>query len=371
LVTPDLRRASGGFAENVPRLAAALVAEGLAVQLFFAGDNEMPPLPGVEYLACRPAWPRALGRSPEMRRRLLETDVQLIHAHGVWMRPLRYAAMAASRLPVPLVLSPRGMLAPWALRRSPSKKWAAAQFVHRHAFEQVAGWHATSEPEAADIRQLGFAQPICVAPNGIDPPSPDAALVRSAYEPMVPGLAGKRVLLFYSRFHPKKRVVELIRDFAAVREAHPGWHLLVVGLPEAYRLAELRAEAQRAGVAEHVTILDGGPLPKPYPLAEAFVLPSFDENFGQVVAEALAHGVPVLTTTGTPWRGLDTVGAGWCVSLQDFREELARLLGRSNEELREAGRRGREWVLSKFDWRISARRLVAFYQRLLRDAAPA
>jgi glycosyltransferase involved in cell wall biosynthesis len=79
----------------------------------------------------------------------------------------------------------------------------------------------------------------------------------------------------------------------------------------------------------------------------------------------------VLTTTGTPWRGLDTVGAGWCVSLQDFREELARLLGRPSEELREAGRRGREWVLSKFDWRISARRLVAFYQRLLRDAAPA
>jgi glycosyltransferase involved in cell wall biosynthesis len=179
------------------------------------------------------------------------------------------------------------------------------------------------------------------------------------------------VLLFYSRFHPKKGVVELIRDFAVVRGAHPGWHLLMVGIPEVYDVAELRALAHRAGVAEHATVLDGGPLLKPYPLADALVLPTFDENFGQVVAEALAHGVPVLTTTGTPWRALDEVGAGWCVELRSFRDALGRLMGRSREELREAGRRGREWVLAEFDWRASARKLVAFYERLLRAARQA
>jgi glycosyltransferase involved in cell wall biosynthesis len=258
------------------------------------------------------------------------------------------------------------MLAPWALDRSRWKKVLAGWLVHPGALESAAGWHATSAQEEEDIRRAGFRQPVCVAPNGVEPPSDDPCGARVAYERLAPELAGRRVLLFYSRFHSKKRILELMADFAHLRPSHPAWHLLAVGVPEEYSLDRLRAEAQRLALSSSATILDGRDLPRPYPVAEAFVLPSHDENFGQVVGEALAHGVPVLTTTRTPWRELNALDAGRWVEVRDVRKELGKLMDRSPDDLRAAGLRGREWVLACFGWDESARKLAAFYAHLLR-----
>ena len=364
LVTPDLRQSSGGPARNIPRLGAALARDGLEVELFFAGEAQEQEPDGVRYVPCRTAYPSRLGRSPDLKRRLLASRAEVIHASGLWMRPLAYAAQAALRLRAPLVVSPRGMLSPWSLRRSPWRKWMAAQFVHRGAFRQVAGWHATSVDEEADIRGLGFGQPICVAPNGIEPPAgpPDEAL--ALYRRMAPETPGRRVLLFYSRFHSKKRVRELVGDFAALAPKHPDWHLLAVGVPEEYGVAFLREEAQACGVVSRVTILDGRGLPKPFAVADLFVLPSHNENFGQVVAEALAAGVPVLTTEGTPWSDLERVGAGRRVTLLEMVDALDSMMSWPQARLREAGSRGRDWVLREFTWTEAASRLARFYARL-------
>jgi len=365
LSVPDVEPVSGGPAENVPRLAHALADQGLEVELHTIGrDVAWPAGARARLRAAAPAWPRRLGRSPQLAAALRAARADVVHAHCLWMLPLRYAQRAAQARRVPFVISPRGMLAPWSLARSGLKKWLARRWVHPRAFESADGWHATSEAEAGDIRRLGFQQPICVAPNGIEAPSFDAAAVRQEYLQRAPQAAGRRVLLFYSRFHSKKRVLELLADFAAVADRAQGWHLLLVGIPEEYDVARVQAEVRRHGLQGRATVLDGRGAPKPYPVAELFVLPTHNENFGRVVAEALACGVPVVTTTGTPWQALNEVGAGRCVPVEGVGAALQEMLGRTPDELRQAGEAGRRWVLETFDWPRIAAQLAAFYREL-------
>jgi glycosyltransferase involved in cell wall biosynthesis len=242
---------------------------------------------------------------------------------------------------------------------------------HPGAFDAAAGWHATSDKEAEDIRRLGYRQPICVAPSGIEPPADGADEVRRHFQVLAPEIAGRRVLLFHSRFHSKKRILELLADFASLAPRLPDWHLLAVGIPDQYSVAELRAEASRLGIASRASILDGSTGPAPYAIAELFSLPTHDENFGRVVAEALAAGVPVITTTGTPWAPLEAAGAGRCVEIDSFRPALEELMRTPPEALRAQGEKGRSWVLQNFQWGRSASILKGFYEELLAASRPA
>jgi len=364
LVVPDLMPKSGGPARNVPALAEALGAGGIDVEVHTIGPTPVAREARVTYRAAHAQRPRRLGRSAELMANLLASSADLIHAHCLWMLPLGYAARAARERKVPLIISPRGMFAPWSLRRSRLRKALAARVVHPSAFRAAAGWHATSPQEARDIRALGHQQPVFVIPNGVEPDSATES-ARSHYRERAPRIDGRRVLLFYSRFHAKKRVLELMADFAEISRRRPEWYLLVVGIPEQYSVARLEAEAERLGMSDRCRVLDGLNGPKPYAVAELLALPTHDENFGQVVAEALCAGLPVITTTGTPWQELNERGAGRCVDLADFPRDLDALMDRSADELRRAGERGREWARATLDWRIIGLQMAEAYGRIL------
>ncbi|MDP2136737.1 MAG: glycosyltransferase, partial [Candidatus Didemnitutus sp.] len=123
----------------------------------------------------RPQW---LCRSPQLQHHLRTEPYECIHSHALWLLTLRYAKEAAGVAAAPLVISPRGMMSGWAYRHRRWRKRLAELFVHPGAFQAAAGWHATSEDEAADIRQLGFTQPICISPNGVE--LPDATTLDDA-----------------------------------------------------------------------------------------------------------------------------------------------------------------------------------------------
>jgi glycosyltransferase involved in cell wall biosynthesis len=363
-VTADLGVGGGGVARALPALARAQAAAGADVTLLGTGARGEEDTGSVQVAAFPRGWPARLGVSPELRRALAQCPADVIHAHGVWLRPLAYAAAAARRAGVPLVLSPHGMLSPWALSRGRLRKWLAARWVHPGAFAAVASWHAASDLEASELRERLGSVRVCVAPHGAPAPEAESDAVRRHYTLAAPELEGRRVLLFYSRFHPKKGVRELIRAFADLAGRYPAWSLLVVGLPESDDVAALRSLAAGAGVGNRVTVLDGRQRPSPLPLAELLALPSHSENFGLVVVEALAAGVPVITTTATPWSALESVGAGRCVPLHGFPAALGELLALPPERLAEAGARGRAWALGEFDWRRSACLLLEEYAAL-------
>ncbi len=373
----------GGPSRSVPALAAAQAALGAKVGLATLTPED-PSVIGYWSLdiAHFPSLPGPLGRalafSPGLADFLATTPTRTVHAHGLWLRPLHHAARAARLHRAPLVLAPRGMLEPWALGHHTWKKRLAAALLHPDALARVAGWHATADQEAAQLRTLpawlrpptSDTTPVCVAPNGIDAPDPAAhAPAHAAWSAAYPQLRDTRVALFYGRLHRKKRVAELIELWRA--EPRPGWTLLVAGIPGDYSIADLCALApsDAAGSASPVIVADGAALPQPYPLAELFLLPSHSENFGQAVAEALAAGLPALVTDTLPWRSLDAAGAGRCVPWADYPAALTALLAEPPAALASLGRSARDWVLQHFTWSASARRLLEFYPTL-RQASP-
>ncbi|HEY1111342.1 MAG TPA: glycosyltransferase [Opitutaceae bacterium] len=365
-IVPSLDRDRGGPSVSVPRLSGALAAVGHAVEVL-STHGATPPVDvpaGAAAVRTFPrGWPAFLQRSSEMRRHIGRHPAEIFHHHALWLPTLHYAHEGARRHGVPLVISPRGMMTPWSWQRHRLRKRVAEAVIHPGAFAAARGWHATSDDEAGEIRALGFRQPICVAPNGIEAPSPQGvAAARAHWLTACPEAAGRRTALFYSRFHAKKRVLELIDLWLA--QAPAEWLLLLVGIPEMYPVAELEALVERKSGRGRIRVFDGSGAPPPYPVAEYFLLPTFNENFGLVIAEALAHGVPALVTDTTPWRAMEAVGAGWCVPWETFGATVQRACALSPEELRARGATGRAWVLANYSWAASARVLGEFYSTL-------
>lgn len=363
-VVPSLEARHGGPSKSARALANALAfrtpTELLAT--LETGQHMAPPAGDAARLHVFPREaPRWLCRSPQLAAHLAATPYDLIHEHSLWLLTLRYAHQAARAQRVPLVISPRGMMSGWAWQHRRWRKRLAHWFVHPGALRAAAGWHATSQEEADDIRALGFTQPVCVAPNGVELLSEhELAAASHAWLEAFPQLGERRVALFYSRFHRKKRLRELVELWLVL--APRDWTLLVAGVPEEYSVAEVASWS--AGSEAHIVVADGRDRPPPFALADLFLLPSHSENFGLVVAEALAARVPALVTDTTPWRGLAEHDAGACVSWPEYADRLRDFLALSPDALSAQGVLGRAWMERDFTWQAAADKLLDFYRSL-------
>lgn len=363
-VVPSLEDRHGGPSKSVRALANAMAARTPTTLLttLEPGQIMAPPDADAAPIMVFPREaPRWLCRSRGLAAHLRATPYDVVHSHALWLLTLRYAHEAARTHGAPLVISPRGMMTDWAWQHRRWRKRLADRLVHPGALRAAAGWHATSAEEADDIRRRGFTQPICVAPNGVEIPAPAAlSAARAHWQGAFPILRERRVAVFYSRFHRKKRLRELVELWLA--RAPADWLLLVAGVPEEYSVAQVSQWA----ATDRVLVVDGRDHAAPFAAAELFLLPSHSENFGLVVAEALAAGVPALVTNTTPWQGLATHDAGACVAWEDFDAALVRALATPAQTLAAQGARGRAWVAREFTWAGAAATLLDFYGSLNR-----
>ncbi|HTL66482.1 MAG TPA: glycosyltransferase [Lacunisphaera sp.] len=364
-IVPSLEDRHGGPSKSVRALANSLAQAGQEVDLLSTDDAPAALSPGepANIEVFPRAAPRWLTRSPALARRLQASTADVFHHHSLWLLTLRYTQEAATGRGVPYVISPRGMLSGWAYRHRRWRKALAEIFVHPGAFTHATGWHATSPAEADDIRRLGYRQPICVSPNGVV--LPDRAQLEAARDHwlgLCPAARSRPVALFYSRFHRKKRLRELIELWLSAPRGD--WLLLIAGLAEEYTATEVAGWIAAAGAGERIAVHDGAGHPPPYALASLFLLPSHSENFGLVIAEALAAGVPTLVTDTTPWPGLAANGCGWWVPWDRFGPALDQALAMTPAELRMMGSRGRAWVEKEFSWSRAAGLLLDFYRQL-------
>ena len=287
---------------------------------------------------------RGSDEARRFRQAVGDAAPDLVHDHGLWLPTNHAAALAARRQRVPYVVSARGMLEPWARRHRRLKKALAWWAYQRRDLASAAVLHATAASEAENLRELGLRAPIAVIPNGVEVPETPADLA---------GLSGRaRRALFLSRVHPKKGLPLLLDAWAEVRPA--GWELVVVGPDEGGHRAELAAQAARLEIAE-VRFEEAVPDAAKWDLyrgADLFVLPTHSENFGVVVAEALAAGVPALTTVGAPWRELRDHECGWWteVGVRPIAEALRDATSRSDAERAAMGARGRALVAERYGW---------------------
>jgi glycosyltransferase involved in cell wall biosynthesis len=365
-IVPSLEEKHGGPSKSVRRLAATLSRFGHEVDLLATrpGNETAATEDGrLRVLQFRRDRPEFLCASADLQDHLRQHAYDCLHHHALWLRTLHYACRAAHTTGARLVISPRGMLSDWSWRHRRWKKWLAARLVHPGAFAQAQGWHATSAAEADDIRRRGFAQPVCVAPNGVEVPSAEELTrAHEVWTQLCPAVAERPVAVFYSRFHRKKRLLELIDLWIDV--APKEWLLLVAGIPQEYTVESLTAYVQRRSAQERIVVFDGSDRPPPYGVASLFLLPSHSENFGMVVAEAMAWGVPVLVTDSTPWAELSEQNAGWCVPWENYGPALRQAIAESTDRLEQRGARARDWVLARFSWEQAVRPLTEFYARL-------
>ncbi len=313
--------------------------------------------------------PASFGFSAAFERALAEIRPDIIHVHGLWMYPSVAALRWSARSGAACVVSPHGMLDPWALRNAAWKKrFAAALYETRH-LRRAACVHALGDREHDAIRAFGLRNPVCVIPNGVAPAP--ALRVRPAWrERLAPDA---RVLLYLGRLHPKKGLANLLQAWAMARRSVPEaakWHLVVVGWDQGGHRAELEALARTAGIEG--SVLFAGPQfgtekDATFAAADAFVLPSFSEGFPIVVLEAWSHGVPALVTPGCGLAVGHEVGAMLQAepNPQDIAARLQTLVAMPDPERRVMGEAGRRLVADRFAWPGLAAQMTSVYRWLL------
>lgn len=354
LAAQSFRPETGGPARSVSRLGAELASCGLSVTLW-APDGSAETSPVVAEARAAAAGAILHTASLDPARLLDDIRPDILHDNGIWQLHHHKLAKACAGTNTPRVVSPRGMLEPWALSHKRVRKQFALWAYQKHDLQRAAMLHATSEPERQQLMHLGLTAPIVVAPNGIDMPDHEDRQFAAPQE---------RTVLFLSRIHPKKGLPMLIRAFAAV--AREGARLRIAGMDENGHEAEMRALAASTGAGDRIEFL--GPLfsaekEHAYRKADIFVLPTHSENFGIVVAEALSFGLPVITTTGAPWREIAKSGCGWWVDPkpQAIESALSEALAAPSARLAAMGAKGRLLAEQRFGWRQIALRFVDAY----------
>jgi glycosyltransferase involved in cell wall biosynthesis len=368
----------GGPIRSVHSLCKALVERGHEVHVFTTsvdGPSDLDvPLASpvnmdgvlVRYFPVR--WLRRLYWSGLMRSTLKRevASFDLLHLHSVFLRPTWAAARAAHSAGVPYLVAPRGSLGPQVIRlRSRWVKTAWIRLIEQETLREAAGLHVTAELERDDIQALELTLPtvFCV-PNGVAWPDKHTDLSAGPFADIK-----KPYALFLSRIDIKKGLDRLLVAWKWV----PDLTLIIAGNDESGYRQTLEKVAEDNQVSARIrfvgTVSDVHKWAL-YEHATMFILPSYAENFGNVVAEAMAMGCPVVIT---PEVGLASLvrESGSGIVVEGAPRILAEAIGallRDPDKRELMGERGRLTARQHLSWESVASRMESVYQEIVRES---
>ncbi len=387
----------GGPSAACPALCRELVRRGVGVTIYTTnvdgpGTLDVPlDHPVVQngvtihffpYLC----FPRRYIISIPLLRALQETicEFDVVHIYSPFMFSSTAAGHYCQKFNVPYVLHPHGTLDPYLRRRHRLRKWIYSILFGRRTLRSAAAILFNSEEErrlAANAPGLRF-----LASPGPGKPKPAVIYVgvediwfrdlpreaRERFRRQYPELVGRRLVTYVGRLNFKKGLDLLVQGFARVAEQRPEAHLVLVGPDSDGYEARVRGWLRDAGVLDRTTftgVLAGEDLIAAAQEAEVFVLPSYSENFGQAVAEAMACGIPVIISDRVNiWPEVQRAGAGLVVrcDARETAQALHTIL--DNPALgREMGRRGRQLAREKMSWEVVGKQMLRLYHELARD----
>ncbi len=356
-IISSLTRSGGGPSRSVQGLVSALNRAGFETSLMALKKGDKPWVEGVGHCF----------EEKSMDNVLAETKPNIVHIHGIWAPELHACVCICRKRGIPYVIAPRGMLEPWSLKHKWLKK-RIARFLYQDAdLKHASALHATAESEAAQFQKLGFANTVIISPNGVNLPSSFSRLDHT----------GKRIL-FVSRMHPKKGVLELVEAFSKCSACSTRLNNWIVELVyttnsefEREYEARVRARVDQLGLSDQFVFtgsLNDEEKWAAYGRADLFVLPTYSENFGIVVAEALWAGVPVITTKGTPWQELEERKCGWWIDIgvEPLVDALKEAMSLSTIQCPVMGLRGRKLVEEKYTWDAVVKAMIKGYEDILK-----
>jgi glycosyltransferase involved in cell wall biosynthesis len=367
-LTDSASRLNGGLFESVRGLCRGLTTTTAWEASVVAGDDaflaeDRSCWAGVPlHIAPRSPLGR-FGAAAGMVRIVRETSPQVLHLNGLW-GPASVAADFLTRgRRLPLIISPHGMLEPWAMRRSRIRKSLALGVWTTRLLARTDCFHALCEAERNSLRKFAPNQPIAIIPNGVHRP---ATLTE---EPPV-----DKTVLFLGRIHPKKGLRALLSAWStleAVRSA--GWILTIAGWDDGGHEAELKALAANLGLGETVKFIGpmfGADKDSLLRAASVCVLPSFSEGLPMAILEAWSYGKPVLMTAECHLAcGFEMGAAVECdPTPQSIAVGLTKLLAGMDEPARrEMGARGSNLIDERFTWNYVSAEMGEVYSWLNGD----
>ena len=291
--------------------------------------------------------------------RLLEKiKPDVVHVNCCWSPDCAVVQRLAQRRGYKVVLTPHGMLEPWIVKRHYwTRKLPALMLYQKAAVAKADCLQATAESERENLLKLGYNRNIHVVRLGIDA---EGIALKSSWK-------RTKQILFLSRVHVKKGINFLIEAAETLRKELEGYRIVVAGEGEADYVASL-TEMIRAKGLQDIVQLTGGVYGEEkwrlFQTSDFFVLPTHSENFGLAIAESLASGTPVITTTGTPWSDLNTCHAGaWIeVGTQPLVETLRGFLALTDDEREAMGRNGRRLIEEKYSAKVMAEKMMDVYR---------
>jgi glycosyltransferase involved in cell wall biosynthesis len=378
-VIPSLSAIDGGPTEALGVMEQALVAEGIVVETAATDDDGPGRRMGKPSLIAEKGITRRYFRKNTdlykiswsflswITRHVRRYD--LVHIHALFSFTSNAAAWTARRAGVPYVVRPLGVLNEYGLmKRRPWLKGLSLQLIEGPIIEHASAMHFTSRAECRQAEGLGYAMRSKVIPLAL--PSLDLPAA-PASAGLMPALIGKKIVLFLSRLDPKKNVEGLLTAFAQERARMQGTVLVIAGSGGAQYVNGLKALVQRLGIAADVMWtgdVRGVTKAELLRAATVFVLPSYSENFGLSVAEALAAGVPCIVGQGVALaEDVMRADAGLCVTPDpaSIGEALRQMLS-SAERRATMATNARALAEAEFSSAIMGRRLRLLYEEILK-----
>lgn len=351
IFTSSIDKNNGGPSRSVPILAKGLSIVGIDTALFTCSSPKM----NTHLLDNSEVTLKVVSSTisfDELEKEILSGNYDLIHGQNLW-DPLYYKmAKIARKYKIPYMMTPRGCLEPWAYKGQGFvknlKKKIAMFLYQKKDLQNAACILATAQMEADNIRALGIKSPIAIIPNGIDVSEYKCRTIDD--KPFI-----KKQILFLSRIHPKKGIEFLINAWALLKEKYPDWNVVIAGNGEEFYINQLNTMISDYRLEECIKIIPpvfGKEKYKLYCESSLFVLPTYSENFGMVIAEAMSCGIPCITTNGTPWQELNEKNIGWCIDIsqENLLQTISTAIDLGQDILFDMGQRCSEHIYNTYQY---------------------
>lgn len=386
-VIPALSAVYGGPSKVAVECVAAMARRGMAVDLITTNANGSDNLE----IACPDSWlEKSEGYRLRYFRRLGRTEYKFSTALVAWLWrrvrdydavlissnfnfPVLATALACRASRVPYLITPHGMLEPWALAYKARKKKLYYRCVERPlVLRGASAIQALNRNEAENIRKLELGPPVVTLPNGVDRHEAEAVADsdKEAFLSRFPQARDKTLILFLHRIDPKKGLDLLAQAFAKIQARFPRAHVVVAGPDNIGFAGVARGFFATAGVSDDAFtftgMLEGPAKHGAFAASSVFVLPSYSEGFSMAVLEAMAAGLPCVITTACNFPEAGEAGVAKVVPAESvaFADALEELLASPTEAV-EMGRRARELILKDYTWNSIAERLVKLLETMV------
>jgi glycosyltransferase involved in cell wall biosynthesis len=297
----------------------------------------------------------------QWQKLLKDIQPDMVHINGCWNPLCAYTQRWTGQLNYKTILTPHGMLEPWIIQRHHWTRKVPALYLYQKKAVQVADYiHATSESEKQNLLQLKYNDKICVIPNGVEI---ENISIKSSW-------IKTKTILYLSRIHPKKGIELFIDAIVQIKDILDGYKIVIAGEGDTRYIQSLKKRIQEQNTGNIFDFVGGVYGEKKWELfhnADIFILPTYSENFGIVVAEALASGTPAIVTKGAPWQELNTHRCGWWIDndIDTIAKTLKEAFALPEEEYRQMGVRGKKLINENYSIEIVAQKMIHLYQCIL------